>query len=324
MMPVGAADRRRRARERRNMIQIHYLEGPDKGLHTTFNETSLTFGRAAGNGLVIDMDVLSRQHGELRFEGDDLLLINNSPNGTTVNGKAVGKKPVKLKGGDVIGVGKANLFVVQFSAAQAAARNEEVFDFEKAADPNAAAGAKGMSKRTKLWTAIAVYMGIILAVFIFIATMGDNKPKNSGDLSRPLSAQEIEAELTRKLTLVEDPAKAARHLEEANAKFARKDSRAEWLYECHLDYKLSLAYSGKANFTGQNHLQFSEVEKEVVEKIKRDYESAYAELQSGKYRDALTRFEQLARMIASGDAKNVLNQKVNQHISDTRKNLPKR
>lgn len=305
------------------MIQIHYLEGPDKGLHTTFNETSLTFGRAAGNGLVIDMDVLSRQHGELRFEGDDLLLINNSPNGTTVNGKAVGKKPVKLKAGDTIGVGKADLFVVQFSAQQAVAKNDEVFDFEKPIDPNAV-GTKKMSKRTKLWTAIAIYMGVVLVIFIFIATLnnGDGKPKS--ELGRPLSSQEIERELTAKLTLVEDPAKAARHLEEANAKFARKDSRADWLYECHLDYKLALAYSGKPNFTGQDHLQFSQVEKEVVEKIKRDYESAYAELQSGKYRDALTRFEQLARMIASGDSKNNLNQKVNQHISDTKKNLPRR
>ena len=98
------------------MIRIQKLFGPESGLQTTHVEPLITFGRVAGNIIVIDHPNLSRQHGELLEQDGHWFVANRSPNGTTVNGRAIpADQPYALKPGDEVGVGKQRLFAVHFT-----------------------------------------------------------------------------------------------------------------------------------------------------------------------------------------------------------------
>ncbi len=65
-------------------IRVQLMAGPQAGLQTTLTGASITFGRVPGNQLVLNIpeaDHLSRQHGQLLFDGYNWSLHVASSNG---------------------------------------------------------------------------------------------------------------------------------------------------------------------------------------------------------------------------------------------------
>jgi pSer/pThr/pTyr-binding forkhead associated (FHA) protein len=74
------------------------------GREYTIGETPLRLGRDAGSDVVVSGHEVSRQHAEIQRDPDGYLLVDNSVNGTYVNGQRVGKTH-RLSRADVIRIG---------------------------------------------------------------------------------------------------------------------------------------------------------------------------------------------------------------------------
>ena len=74
------------------------------GREYTIGETPLRLGRDAGSDVVVSGHEVSRQHAEIQRDPDGYLLVDNSVNGTYVNGERVGKTH-RLSRADVIRIG---------------------------------------------------------------------------------------------------------------------------------------------------------------------------------------------------------------------------
>jgi len=83
-------------------VQIVHILGPLKGQIQEFSDTEISIGRNPSCSVQFpkDLTVISRRHARIVREGNRFKLIDESSNGTFVNGKAVGE--AFLKDGDVI------------------------------------------------------------------------------------------------------------------------------------------------------------------------------------------------------------------------------
>ncbi|MBU0996148.1 MAG: FHA domain-containing protein [Proteobacteria bacterium] len=84
------------------IIQIIHIEGPLKGEVQEFSESEITFGRNPSCHVAFPMDqmIISRLHAKIVRDGNRFKIIDQSSNGTLVNGKPVSEQ--FIKDGDVI------------------------------------------------------------------------------------------------------------------------------------------------------------------------------------------------------------------------------
>jgi len=84
------------------VVQIVHIEGPRKGQIDESTGPVITIGRSPDADVVFpkDLRIVSRKHAEIRRQGNTFLLVNQSPNGSYVNGRLADN--VYLKQGDVI------------------------------------------------------------------------------------------------------------------------------------------------------------------------------------------------------------------------------
>ncbi len=86
-------------------VQLVHLDGPFKGEIQDFFESVIAIGRHPDCQLVFPKEcgAISRKHAEIIREGDRFRFVDESANGTLINGKA--QKDVFLKDGDVLIIG---------------------------------------------------------------------------------------------------------------------------------------------------------------------------------------------------------------------------
>jgi pSer/pThr/pTyr-binding forkhead associated (FHA) protein len=84
------------------IVQLVHIEGPLKGKIQEFSESPITIGRMPTCSLCFpkDLALVSREHAKIIREGNRFKLIDQSANGTYVNGKQANE--VYLKDGDVL------------------------------------------------------------------------------------------------------------------------------------------------------------------------------------------------------------------------------
>jgi pSer/pThr/pTyr-binding forkhead associated (FHA) protein len=84
------------------VIQLIHMEGPLKGQIQEFNQPEIFIGRSATCQVCFpkDLAIVSRVHARIVREGNRFMLMDQSTNGTFVNGKQV--KEAILKDGDVL------------------------------------------------------------------------------------------------------------------------------------------------------------------------------------------------------------------------------
>jgi pSer/pThr/pTyr-binding forkhead associated (FHA) protein len=84
------------------VVQLVHIEGPLKGKIQEFSKSPITIGRMPSCNMCFpkDLALISREHAQIIREGNRFKLIDQSANGTFVNGKEVTE--VYLKDGDVL------------------------------------------------------------------------------------------------------------------------------------------------------------------------------------------------------------------------------
>jgi len=86
-------------------ITLKHQSGSQKGRESRFDQNLIRLGRKADNHLVFSESVVSSYHAEIGMKGERHILTDlESTNGTFLNGRRIGKEP--LKDGDRIELGK--------------------------------------------------------------------------------------------------------------------------------------------------------------------------------------------------------------------------
>lgn len=274
-------------------IQIQVIAGAGGPAVLEFTRSPVTYGRDQACDIVLSAPTASRQHGELVHENGEWLLVNLSPNATFVDGKRVANKPYKLADRNTVSIGESEAFRV--IVPRAAEKSGTVAPDEPESDePAPPPKASAQSKRTRMWTAIGVYMVIMFVLMIALSFFIGKKPV-SADHAVELTHEQMEQDVRRPLSVTAtDDIKAREQLADAAEYLAKEANSPDALYRAHRAYKLALAYMGKPRFdAGTEQLRFSDTEKRLIETVSKQYDYAYGLLRSQQFRRADDEFRKL-------------------------------
>lgn len=276
------------------------------------SDPPITFGRTADNRVVLTHPNVSRHHGEMAVQQGQWVLINCSPHGTKVNKTQVTDQPVVLSDGDVVCVGSVKLFRVQLrsgGAARAGAADHEPDRTEagQASDgPGGSASrsigadvdaeqARQVKKKKVIYTAIGVYLLLMLAAFVWLGSMGDT-PEESVPAPEAMSRQAISQAIAQLPQVHQADARLSQeHLAEANRQYELIGLEPDALYRAHHHYQLALAYSGEDRLTGQADRRLLELQERLSEQMWSKYRQAFQMLKGGQYERAAKAFAALMR-----------------------------
>jgi len=299
-------------------LQVHIMAGAQAGARLQLNQSPVTFGRSPECTLILDVPVVSRQHGELMIdEQGQWVLVNHSANGTRVGRKKVTKKPIALTDGASITIGDTEVFRVHLTQETAdAAAAEQAHDEDDAQQPDQHAPGAGAKGKSKLWIGIGVWVGVCIALMIFFATLGgnDDKPRNTGDgLYYPgqeiddMDGEEAGLAAIRRM-LIEHPQyqdpNASRYSDHLDKAGRAADQGADQLYAAYRHYQQAISYSQDRDrpFENQNDvLRYDRVLDELTQIIYIRYLEAYRLHDRGDHKKAASILEELTLKYYSND-----------------------
>lgn len=278
-------------------LQVHITAGPQAGARFQLNQSPVTFGRSQENTLVLDLSVVSRQHGELILdETGQWLLVNLSQNGTRVGRKKVAKKPFPLSDGATINIGDTEVFrvhLIQEDQQAPAFTNTE--DADQPQQPTEHAPGTGLKGRSKLWIGLGAWFAFcilfVLAIVVFRGEGdgGDDTQNNrtaSGIWNPGLNVQGVprgpQADRAEVRKLLAEPLPQqdpkptayANHISEANAAI---ETGSSGLYRAYHHYQMAISYSDdRANpLTSLDQLKYETTMDKLAQIIATEYRLAY-------------------------------------------------
>ncbi len=292
-----------------SQLQVEIAAGTESGRRVVLRPgAAVTFGRATGNTLVIDLPFISREHGELRWvasgkaEGEgSWLLANKSPHGTFLDKKRVTRKPRAVVPPQTILVGEepvlrvlaevegdANVYPqprVEGGQRPSGERREEA---DEAPPPQQA----GLTGRAKLWIGIGVYMTLMLGAFLFV-TLNRGTTQARVDAPPDLTPTQIEAFVREPLPeALPSPRLVIEVLAEAEQHRRVASDRA--LVLAHRAYGRALSMTpGPVLDDALQQKHFEEVQKAVVQEVQRRYAEALAYSKAGAWESAAPAFRDL-------------------------------
>ena len=280
------------------------MSGAGAGRRTTYSEPPITFGRDAQCTIVIEDEFASRQHGEIRFEQDKWILKNFSSNGTRLNRKQVKDKPIAIKSGDTISIGKTKVFNVTVIAdADTAGAGAESTQIETDAEENRIA-----ARRMKLWIGIGVYMVAMLGLFIFLKVNSSGPNTKVTPMPSQLTADEIASDIRAELVRTESPSEAQTAREAAESLFPHRNESLKMLFKVHENFREALAYSKKSQFENPTtDIDFRTAQSELIEAVTKKYNHAYTKLGQNDYRNAAIEFSQIIEFYMDDESRLINN-----------------
>jgi len=297
-----------------HLLEITINAGPTAGQRVRVNQSPATFGRGMDNPLVIDLDTVSRVHGELRYEDDRWVVGNLSKNGTQLNTRSIGRKPRPLQDGDQIVVGNQPVMTVALREGDGAGPTMVETGSANGGDvgtANALPPKPSMSPRTKLWLAIAGFWIAIFGVAFFLSTGADGDDAQVGPAVPVLTDRQIAAAIRAPLPRQEaSPRTAGQHFDEAEAFYGMINADPKNTFRALYAYKTALAYAFGDDFTDDRddwggkplaelaiaQKRFGELEAQLIVDVQRLYKDAHGKLVDRRFREARLGFENVFRL----------------------------
>lgn len=284
-------------------IEVHILLGNSAGRAATFDEPQLVFGRSPDNAIVIESQHVSRQHGALVYQDDGWYVVNNSPNGTTVNGKAIGKKPQKLKSGDVIGVARTKMMevrIVEGEAGPAAGADEADDQPTQAAAGSGSAQAAPPKARNKLWIALGIYVLAMLVIVVVASSLINDEEVGPTRTFTRMSTTQIADAMRHMPDVQVSMTEAEKQLREAVDARSRIGQVPGARYQAYDHYKQARAHARGQEFAELNEAvgQFETLGDALIERVTDQYNDMYNLYKNGNLRAAEAAARQLQQMLA--------------------------
>lgn len=300
-------------------IELHILAGSHAGRRLVLERPTITFGRDAGNDVVIDAPFVSRRHAELRFAEGRWHLVNHSPNGTRLNRRRVQDEPASIDEPATLSVGDEPVMQLapQHAPAPAAVGQEE----SAAGGASGAAPGAGMSRRAKLWLGIGVYIVVMLGVLAFLFTLTEGEAGGGAAPPPELRRGEIRELLHRELEpRSADERRARRELHAARELFNRREAEVDARYRALEAYRLARAYMPEGELPEIDRRRQRLLEEELAERITERYERAYSLMRSRQPEAALRAFRELQRLYPAG-ANDPLLENIDRHAAVARRSV---
>ncbi len=271
---------------------IHIINRTGGGRRDVFAASPIVFGRDPDSHVMLTGRFVSRQHGELRWEKDRWRLYVQSSNGAEINGKRVGRKGRDINDQDLVSIGQEPMFQIRFSAAPV---GEPPSQDEPTAEASIDVPGK---KRNRLWIGIGIYGLAVVGLFIFLATL----KKGPGDgvrAAQSLTHERIEMAIRNQPlpNLPKDDRAAQTALTDARTWVNRMEVSHGRMYETYMAYRWALAHLGRNDFEdSRDQLKFLNVQDQLINRVQKLYDEAYARLKSGDYREANESFRLLTQV----------------------------
>ena len=284
-------------------IESHILVGSNAGRRLLLEQSPITIGRSTENDLVIDLSYVSRRHAELRFADDQWWLVNHSPNGTRLNRRWVTDTPRAIESASRLTIGEEVVMELTPQAAAHAGAPDDGAAEQGDGGAESAAGGSGMSRRSKVWIGIGVYLVLMLGLIAFALTLQDSTGAGGTRLAPELTTEQIEQEIQRRPTPAPPDERRARGaLAEASELFHRRESEVAARYRALEAYRAALRYMpGHELPKNIDRRRYRVLQQELMAQLTEQYQSAYNLLRSQQYERALEAFRQLLRMYPAGD-----------------------
>ena len=291
-----------------NPLQIQLHVGAAAGRRARFERSPITFGRDTGNLLVIEDEHVSRQHGEIRFDQGQWMLVNHSVNGIKVNKKTVKDKPRPIQSGDEVSISKTLLFTMTIEAIETDHGETSLavkpLDLSGQDQPDLP---PRRSKKKKLWIGMVGYVGALLFLIIFLSTLGGNG-QSAGDQISELTHEQITEFIREPLPkrpyrddVYEDAIKRGDDME------GQTDSRINGLYKRYFAYQTAIANSEHGKFKskdiGQTSVALTNVRNALTAKVIDAYDDAIVKLSRGDDQGAYRAFQRLLEMYPDTQSK---------------------
>jgi hypothetical protein len=287
-----------------NHLELSVVAGGTAGQRVRIEKAPAGFGRDPSNALVIDLPTISRFHGRFDYIDDRWVLINESANSVSVNGKLAGKKPRPMFHGDRIQIGGMDIMTIAMRAANEASPDREADEVE---DEDLAAGPPKVSPRAKLWLGILGFWIVIFALaFIFFG--GDQTRDNEGSAIPRLTDEQIASSIRAPLEKREpSPRNAVEWLERAELAYQTIAADPSNVFDAYQAYRTALSYAigagfndsrddwgGLDQFTRSNaQIKFSELQDRLIEQVQQRYKDAWGMLQARRYDSAQNAFKRV-------------------------------
>ncbi|MEM9418892.1 MAG: FHA domain-containing protein [Planctomycetota bacterium] len=295
-----------------HLLEITITAGPTAGQRVRVNNSPATFGRGMDNALVIDLQTVSRVHGELRYEDDRWVVANLSKNGTRLNSRAIGRKPRPLRDNDQIVVGNQPVLTVALREGDGDGPTVNVQpDANDVGTANAAPPRPGMSPRTKLWLAILGFWVAVFSVAFFVSSGADSNAPRTGPSVPMLTDQAIAEAIRAPLPKQEaSPRTAAKHFDEAEAYYGMINADPQNAFRALFSYKTALSYAYSDDFTddrddwggkpaaelGLAQKNYIKLETELIKDVQRLYKDAHGKLMDRRHSEAKLAFEKVFKL----------------------------
>lgn len=259
------------AKQTSKPARLTFTRGPQRGQVIELTKMMNVLGRDRTCDIVIQDEYASRQHARVIVEGSRVRLVNTSPNGTKINGKAV--EQAVLNDGDLLGFGLETELRYEVGVAESAhpggtpppplpdatkriSRTSEL-PKGKAEPAESAAQPPDSQRKFKKPTMIVWVVGyiVVFAVLVVFLNWFFKSEKNGPGIGGPLTDEEIRKSLAEPMELKAlSPREAAEALAKANNGYdawVNKTAGPDQLYWTLQDYKTSLAYKHADHFSGE-------------------------------------------------------------------------
>ncbi|WP_432797009.1 FHA domain-containing protein [Poriferisphaera sp. WC338] len=300
-------------------VQIHVLAGAQAGRTFTLQQSAFTFGRTPDNTICLDLETVSRQHGEIKIENNHWTLHNHSANGTIVNKKRVTKKSYKLGDQNTIIIGDQRMFEITCDPIISDATASNIQDDAETPDK------QGNKRRFKIYAILgAIYMAIILGLFMLLSSMSSSPSSSIADIqsiSPALIAKEIQEPLAKR---VPDARLLQRALDTAQEQLALRDTEPDALYKAHVAFKQALSYATDSRLSDpfMNRLQ-QQTREDFTGILSQQIQSAHDHLKAKEYRAAAAAYQRIAEMYPASNSSSVYD-RIQHNWAVAKKNMQKR
>lgn len=277
---------------------LQVKSGPDKGAEFKITRILTMIGRQETCDIVLQEEVISREHGRIEQTAEGWLYRNLSDNGTWVNRKRVDQ--AVLSDGDTVELGartRMKFVLREVEVAQVGpvfkrrARQkrqdedqEETGSEVEVASPqkNSLEGAgKSLLKRKKVVMGLGVYLGLMLLVFVGIAVAtsgGSDDTRKRPAVGQLKSREDIRSYMNFPFKYRRDTRMVAKKLNEAHGYYeVRATADPNALYMAVKTFSEAQAYAGGKLEDNYAFETFNKARKELVEQLWAYYHDAWVQ-----------------------------------------------
>ncbi|QDU34040.1 FHA domain protein [Poriferisphaera corsica] len=272
-------------------VQIRLLIGPQAGRVVTLQQSPISFGRALDNTICLDIETLSRKHGEFLFTNNLWHFTNHSPNGTRINNKKISNQPFDFFSPIKVKVGRDVLFELEplshAEQASTATQNGSEPEVEKSS-----------AKRIKLFSILgSVYAAALLALVLILSSLSSSDSTMGNTKGLNITETAIRQELFKNHPKeTPNPRQVAEFINHANERLALKDSEPEALYDALRALRKAQAYTDQRTFSDPIYNRLlTELQESMTKRLSDDMQQAYLLLTSRKYQAAIDHYNAIER-----------------------------